>query len=334
MISQFKHHLSLSPEWQQQFVDGFGCTLIDNKYLIFPEEKANGSTCFLEVFEDKLSVMVIDAVAHESVEFIKIPVDKDYWVVYYDMSDEFSSYIIDKVSHKMGYQSKLGFGIVDCRMASSYIPSVGERLYSLRLLINKKFLNGFFKNNEFEEVFNEVFDSSKNTMFFYGHLDSKSKIVLHQIRERKFDEPSYEFLLKSVALNLLNCLIERLNLNKPITTQFSDNDMASIVKSQKYLLSNLLQPFPGIEILAQNSNMSVTKFKKVYKKVYRMNPGEFFKNEKLLLAMELLKSGQFSSISKVAFELGYNKPAYFTIVFKEHFKIMPADIFVSSAENE
>ena len=54
-----------------------------------------------------------------------------------------------------------------------------------------------------------------------------------------------------------------------------------------------------------------------------MSPALFFKNEKLLLAKELLESGDFKLISDVAYELGYNKTTYFSSIFRNHFGVLP-----------
>ncbi len=318
---EFKHIYSLTPEWQQTFVDEFGGIIVDN-YMSFPSENASGSSYFLEILPD-MSVDLIDLVLNRPVHFTRMPTDEDFWIVYYDLSESYSKHIVDDVNHKTGYKSKLNFAIVDNNISSSYTPSVGERFYSLRLFIRKSYMKTFFNDIELEKYFKDVFDDKKKKMFFYGHIDSRSKVVLHTLKQQSMGNPSFEFLLKGSVFTLLGYLIERLKVKMPNIATYFEKDFDAVILSQQYLLSNLISPFPGIEFLANIAHMSSTKYRSLYTTMFGMSPALFFKNEKLLLAKELLESGDFKLISDVAYELGYNKTTYFSSIFRDYFGVLP-----------
>lgn len=321
LTPEFKHIYSLTPEWQQKFVDELG-GVIEKKIMSFPAETATGSSSFLEINPD-VSVDIIDLVLNRPIRFIRMPSEDDFWIVYYDLSESYSKHIVDDVKHKIGYKSKLNFAIVDNSIPSSYLATVGERFYSLRLFIRKSYLKTFFNDSEFETDFKDVFDDKKKKMFFYGHIDSRSKVILHNLKQQNIENPSYEFLLKGSVYNLLGYLIERLKVKMPNMETHFEKDIDAVMFSQQYLLSNLIAPFPGIEFLAKSAHMSSTKYRSLYNNIFGMSPALFFKNEKLLLAKELLESGDFKLISDVAYELGYNKTTYFSSIFRNYFGVLP-----------
>lgn len=322
--SEFKHTFSLTDEWRQKFVDELDCT-VDNENMYFSEEITNGSCCFLEILPD-VSVLIIDSVLNKPIRFTRIPSEDDFWIVYYDLSESFSKHIIADVNHKIGYKSKLNFAIVDNKIRSTYLATVGERFFSLRLFIRKSYMKMFFNDAEFEKDFKDVFDDKKKKMFFYGHIDSRSKVILHSLKQEQIGNPNYEFLLKATTHTLLAYLIERLNSKMPNMGTHLEKDIEAVMLSQQHLLDNLLAPFPGIEFLANIANMSATKYRNLYNTIFGMSPALFFKNEKLLLAKELLESGDFKLISDVAYELGYNKTTYFSSIFREYFGVLPNTI--------
>lgn len=325
---EFRHIYTLSPEWLQKFVDEIGFRLVGEK-IYFPDELASGTGYFTEISPD-VSVLVIDSVVNTSVRFTRLPSDEDFWIIYYDLSDSFSKHIINNVNHKIGYKSKLNFAIVDDNISSTYVSTVGERAFTIRLFIRKSYLKTFFNNNEFETDFKDVFDDKKKKMFFYGRIDSRSKIILHNLKQEHIDSANYGLLLKAAAYNLLGYLIERLNTSMPTSSNHLEKDIEAVLLSQEHLLSNLLIPFPGIEFLANIANMSATKYRNLYNVIFGTSPSLFFKNEKLLLAKELLESGDFKLISDVAFELGYHKTAYFSTIYKEYFGVLPHTVLKSS----
>ncbi|MCC9070293.1 AraC family transcriptional regulator [Flavobacterium sp. F-65] len=325
---EFKHFYSITPAWQQKFVNELDAKIVDN-VMSLPPETASGSSYFLEILPD-VSVDIIDLVLNRPIHFMRMPYEDDFWIVYYDLSESFSKHIVDDVSHKIGYKSKLNFAIVDNKIASSYLATVGERFYSLRLLIRKSYMKTFFNDSEFEKDFEEIFDDERKKMFFYGHIDSRSKVILHGLKQQNIDNPSYEFLLKGSVFTLLGYLIERLKAKMPNTGTHFEKDIDAVMLSQQYLLSNLASPFPGIEFLANIAHMSPTKYRSLYNTIFGMSPALFFKNEKLILAKELLESGDFKLISDVAYELGYNKTTYFSSIFRDYFGVLPHTVLKAS----
>ncbi len=322
VLPEFEHTYSLKPHWQQKYVDELGCTITDDKVMHFPKEIVDGTLYFTEISPD-VSVVIIDAVLKKAMRFTRLKSEEEFWIIYYDLSDNFNSHVVNNVKHRIGYSSKLGFGIVDSQTSSSYDVKVGYRAYSLRLFIKKDAVKTFLEKEKIEKGFKKIFENNIKKIFFYGHIDSRSKVVLHDLKQHNMESFNYEFLLKNTIYTLLGYFYERLREDSSTMKSLFEKDVVAVMKSQDFLLSDLLIPFPGIIRLAEIANMSVSKFTSLYKNIYGKSPALFFKIEKLELAKELLENGNYDSISDLSNALGYSKATYFSSIYKNHFGVFP-----------
>ncbi|RAJ20581.1 helix-turn-helix transcriptional regulator [Pedobacter cryoconitis] len=327
--TEFLYNFTITPEWQQQIVDKLGATLIDNKILIMPEAIATGGSIFLEVLPG-LSVLLMDMTFHIPLAITRIPTKQNYYMAYFDIGDEITTHLLGEVAHKAGYNAKLGLGFMDCCIKGILMPPVGERSYSLRLFIDKDFFVEMAIATRVNAINTSIFDESKNTLFFYSHIDSRSKVMLNNLKCNDFTEPAFELNLKSTALYLLGYLMERTSQFEPIISKLVQKDIDSILRTSEYMLNNLLFEFPGLIKMAGLAEMSVSKYKILFKKILKESPNSFFLNEKLLLAQKLLESGNFNSVNEVAYELGYTKPSYFAAVYKKMFGALPGHTLIKS----
>jgi AraC-like DNA-binding protein len=298
--------------------------------LIIPEEIASGGSVFLEVVPG-VSVHLLDMTFHVPVAITRVAKDHNYYMIYYDIGDEITTHILGDTVHKAGYHSKLGMGFMDCSIKGIIMPPVGERTYSLRLLVDKTYYKSLAATNRTAEVTDLLFDESKNTLFFYSHIDSRSKVLLNELKEEHhFSSSSFELKLKHIALYLLNYVVERTARFEPIINKLSQADIDNVLKTSQYMLDNLLSEFPGLPAMAEMAGMSGTKYKVLFKKILKESPNNFFSNEKMLLGQQLLQSGDFKNVNDIAYELGYSNPGYFTKLYKRTFGVSPGDVLVKN----
>lgn len=307
-----KHRFELTPDWQQEIVDGLGNKLIDDKYLIHDGRAATGYSLFLEVMPG-LSIMLMDVVYHIDVAFTREASREPLYLMYFDLNEGFSTRIMEGDGQKVRYSSNLGMGFIDSDSQTTLIPSPGERYYSLRIFASKQLINS---------MVGEV------TLFFNAHVDSASRLILNELKDRSFHEPSYELLLKGIALRILTNTLKRVRELETSVHKVSTADAAGVLVTAEYLTSDLLMDFPGLEALAEMAGMSVSKYKILFYKIMKNSPQRFFTKEKLSLAHNLLQNGTFASIKDVALELGYTKPGYFASAYKKAFGSLPSDVFV------
>lgn len=131
-----------------------------------------------------------------------------------------------------------------------------------------------------------------------------------------FDNPTLvnDDLLELKIKELILLLVQTKNVNS-ISELISDlystrvSNLKSVV--DLHLYSNL-----SMEQLAKLTNMSMSSFKREFKKVYNDSPANHINKEKIKKAKELLAVTDLP-INEIAYEVGYNDPLYFTRLFKK-----------------
>jgi AraC-like DNA-binding protein len=80
----------------------------------------------------------------------------------------------------------------------------------------------------------------------------------------------------------------------------------------------------SVEDLAQKINVSVSSFKREFKKLYNDSPANYIKNKRLERAAELLMSSK-ERITDIAFDCGFNDLANFTKSFHDRYNTTPTN---------
>ena len=70
--------------------------------------------------------------------------------------------------------------------------------------------------------------------------------------------------------------------------------------------------------------MSYSSFQRKLKGLTGLSPVEFIRLIRLKKAAELLTSSKYR-VHEVAYMVGFNKPSYFTALFKKQFGVLPKD---------
>ncbi|MDA6071049.1 hypothetical protein NJT12_15650 [Flavobacterium sp. AC] len=329
MMIEINHRYSLSSEWLRELAGQFGVELIDEKLLIIPKEFADGGFFFTTITPG-LSVVLLDITFNQNIHLRRLKSDNNLFIIHYDFSDEMNLIYIDGVKHSIGYKANLGLGVFDNAIENVFQPVIGERVFAMRLMVTKDLLSTSIANADEENSVKRKIKSDKNTLFFYDHIDSKSKLIMHAIKNKSFLDPAFEIYLKGVSLRLLAKFIDRYSNLTPMLHHISEKEVEALNLAKEYLLNNLFSAFPGVVFLAEIAGMSVTKFKFLFKKMFVSTPKHFFLREKMILANELLKSENFEKISDIARELGYTKTSLLTMVYFQQFKRKPCEDFISS----
>jgi len=128
-------------------------------------------------------------------------------------------------------------------------------------------------------------------------------------------------LLELKIKELILLLIQTKNA-EPILQLLSDLFTPRVVNIKEtvnlYLFSSL-----SVEELAKLCNLSLSSFKREFKKIFNDTPSNFINTERLKKAVELLKVSDFT-ISDIAYETGFNDPSYFARLFKDKIGISPS----------
>jgi AraC-like DNA-binding protein len=299
---EISHTYTLTSVWQKelakQFIEKLGAELIGDKFLQMPKDVADGGFYYTEVMPG-LSVVIWDLVFKEAILIKRVKSEDDLYIIHYDFSDKMNLIHVQGIKHKIGYKANLGFGVFDNAIDNVFQPVVGERVFAMRLLVAKDLLKFTVADGVIRDSNKQKIKSGKNTLFFYDHIDSKSKV-------------------------------DRYSTPLPMLHYVSERDAEVLNTTKDYLLDNLYKGFPGIDFLADMAGMSISKYMSLFKKMFTGTPNNFFLRQKMILAKELLKSGKFDSLTDISQELNYDKLSYFASMYFQQFERKPSDDFVKA----
>lgn len=122
-------------------------------------------------------------------------------------------------------------------------------------------------------------------------------------------------LLTVVELNNLyiSFLLQVIHQGENITSRSFSDRIAKIIH---YINDNIFEPLE-LEELADKCNLSVSRFKHLFKEETGIPPSEYIIRKKVERAQELMKEQKYS-IKNIAYDLGFSSPAYFSSVFKQY----------------
>ncbi|WP_068475742.1 helix-turn-helix domain-containing protein [Saccharicrinis aurantiacus] len=135
------------------------------------------------------------------------------------------------------------------------------------------------------------------------------EVVTDDILELKVKELIL-LLIKTENINSIADLIS--DLYAPQTTQLR-------IVVDTHLYSNL-----SVDELAKLSNLSLSSFKREFKKAYNDSPQHYINSKRLEKAQHLLKTTALS-ISDIAYDTGFNDPQYFTRLFTKNIGASPSE---------
>jgi YesN/AraC family two-component response regulator len=148
------------------------------------------------------------------------------------------------------------------------------------------------------------------------------------------------FSTKHLKVTVDNLLNRRENLRKRFTYSplkqendsiTSDKDKEWFARVTELINSNISEPEISIDTLAGDLNMSRSSFQRKIKGLTGLSPVEFIRLIRLKKAAELLSAGTYR-INEVSYMVGFNKPSYFSALFKKQFGVLPKE-FISKEES-
>lgn len=138
-----------------------------------------------------------------------------------------------------------------------------------------------------------------------------------------FDNPSLInedlLVIKLKEIILLLCQTKNASVIQQILSQlFSPTSFTF-----KQIIENSLFSNCTMDELAQMANLSLSSFKREFKKNYDDSPANYIRNKRLEKAAELLRVSD-ERITDIAFDCGFNDLANFSTLFHEKFNCSPS----------
>ena len=141
---------------------------------------------------------------------------------------------------------------------------------------------------------------------------SRCEYLLQEIIRIYFTDRN---LLTRITLNnlLVAFLLEVIRCSRDNSNHVRNQGIASVLR---YIEENLSETY-SLEDLADRCNLSLSRFKHLFKEEMGVPPTEYINRRKIEKA-EILLSDSNLSIKDIAYDLGFSSPAYFATVFRQY----------------
>ncbi|RKR81067.1 AraC-like DNA-binding protein [Mucilaginibacter gracilis] len=190
----------------------------------------------------------------------------------------------------------------------------GTRVKCSRLIYTNNFLNalaGSEINFSSEKgQFNQTI-SNRTMVKAEDFLQDRLFNILRYER----NEYHYRASLFSAAYGLTTFFLKLLSGKKEIMNDLNKKDNYAMLKAAKILEVHFSDRFPGIHKLAFDCNISVSKLKRDFKKIYGITPLNYFRNLQVTYAMVSYKERE-KTAKELAADLGFKKSSNFSAWYK------------------
>lgn len=172
--------------------------------------------------------------------------------------------------------------------------------------------------------------NNKTEFTSWENLVPEAEVLAKEIWEnlKKIDDRHFNTLqIKIQTLNIITQFFNSFKKSSLIeqATSVSESDKRSIKKAEKIINDHLSSIFPGIDFIAKSVHLSPTKLKSCFKTVYGTSILQYYKEKKMLLAMEMIKNSE-EAIKTISKTLGYENGSKFSAAFKQQFGVLPSEV--------
>ena len=196
----------------------------------------------------------------------------------------------------------------------------------VKILFSKEWLSHYIGLREKMSMF-EKFIPVKSDAAKKVKLNEEYKRIIVELWEINDDDP-----LQNIAYNNRILLLIEQFFTKMHTEMFAPkgkykvtaDDIVKLKKIEAILRSPGKSP-PDITALAAKASMSKLKLAHAFKEVYGISIYNYFQNQRMQKAHDLLSSGNFT-VKEVAEKLGYTNLSNFVLAFNKQFKTTPKSL--------
>jgi AraC-like DNA-binding protein len=279
-----------------------------------------------------MSILVTTQELFQPVHFVKESHCKDKLIILFDLSSAETAFSIENNNEVIGAgqitNKVLSFNNSLTLTLKPAVNAVNKRLW---LILDKSWLIEKTKYIS-QEASNQVQQIlSVDNLFCENDLTLNEIRVAKKILDYSFDKmpgAAAYFDINAYTNELISFYLkERLSIEKSFDFDVKISELAKIIEVRKYVQENLLQETQMcLKSLCHQFHITESTFQRNFRKYFNSNFIEFYNEERLKKAYELLRQKDTSSVNEIAHSLGYKNVPYFSKRFKSMYNMHPKEV--------
>ena len=281
--------------------------LYDFKILLLRHFKMREKTTIQEITKKHLKVKTG---LHFSMKALALISEKE---------NSFTRMLYFKQPGKPMIELEFVFSGMDCE-----VPTEGKNTYQISFQFDESYLQSFSsENNPFAEINFRLFAADQQIP-----VCCNTQMLLHEIVNSKHEGVMEKIFLESKALSLLLCThqcyaqaqVPDCSACKFLTKPY---EKEKILQAREILLENLDKTIT-IPQLSREVGINQCYLKKGFKELFNTTIFDFVQEQRMLKAKMLLTTSD-TSVTEIAYALGYSNTSNFSTAFKKQTGILPSE---------
>ncbi len=204
----------------------------------------------------------------------------------------------------------------------------GTKIRSVNILFKQDWMKKYFPSEEVDYWLKYLHALRLNGINRVP-LDYEARKSLFDLLDFPLNNPGYLIYAQARIFELMddyaNQILRLKNNIQNLDIMFID--VAKIIELDVLINKNIdeQKPLPSIDEIAALGNMSATKLKSLFKKMYNQSVSDYFNTCRLSTAKKILLEDK-TSIKVLSVQFGYKSVQHFTTAFKKQFGETPATL--------
>ncbi len=156
-----------------------------------------------------------------------------------------------------------------------------------------------------------------------GRMPPEQKFDFQTLFSKQFS-PVFSILILEWGYRLIGGMAERELHPRLMNGQISSQDYQKLVAIEQRFFTDVSLPLPSLELLARESGMSLSKFRKTFTLLFGNSPYEYYLGKKLESAAQMLLRQEWS-VTEIALNIGYKNVISLNKAFKNRFRLTPSE---------
>jgi AraC-like DNA-binding protein len=300
-----------------------GVALVGNS-ISLDNETAKGKIEFFSLTPD-ISLLRLNVLFSEDVDIRRIAIQKPaFYSCLFSLKESIDLHAFNNVAeeemNRIGLAAKHSalFFSSDVQTLFRVIPNELSKV--VIVIFSKKALRGLVdKTSGGVEFF------SGATVKGYAAMTSAMIDEVNNVFNYSWAEDAQKLFFLASVYKLLASLIQQLNVeSEKLQEDTGVLEASRMIHIRNVLVSDLSGNCPSIDDMANKVHMSLTKFKVLFKRMFKLSYYQYYQHYRLHAAKENLVTGK--SPTETAYEFGFANLAHFSYTFKKKFKISPTEI--------
>ena len=293
----------------------------------FPLEIAEGTMRILKIPGD-LQIIISDYSTNSTLNFIRIKSKIELFILRIDYIEEVGDSHFETENSIIPLSNVIYSNILMTSSRFDFTATIapGTKVKSAIVMLTKEWLVKYFPLFNVPYWMNYCHAIRLNGINRVP-LDFESRKTLFDLISFPVNNPAYLIFSQTRVFDLMDYYGSHIFRQLSITNSkdILSVDVAKIIELDVLINENVMKQIalPNIDEMAVFTNMSASKLKTLFKKMYNQSIVEYFNACRLSSAREALKNG-LMNIKEVSSFFGFNTVQYFTTAFKNQYGETPA----------